>query len=100
MPSTQLFGDYPWQVMETLKKMATEAERTAGDFRRDKPQLARNKQYYRFNVLRGLENIGLEWTKKSDQMASATRVYLNSEDVRNHISEIVGKADSQITTSE
>lgn len=73
--------------------MATETEKTAEEFRRDKPQLAGNRQYYRFNVLSGLQGVGLEEAKKYDQIASATREYIQSEEVRSRILEFASQAD-------
>jgi hypothetical protein len=47
--------------------------------------LAKAGRYYRFNVVRGLENIGLEEAKKVKEMAAATRRYLGSEEVNSQV---------------
>jgi hypothetical protein len=50
-------------------------------FRRDKPYLDNSGRYYRFNVVRGLEDIGLEESKKRKEIAAATRRYVESQEV-------------------
>jgi hypothetical protein len=63
-------------IMVTLKKLATETERTAEQFRRLKSHLVDEGRYYRFNVDRGLEDVRLEESKKKDEIAWATRRYI------------------------
>lgn len=64
----------------TLARLATETEKTAERFRRDKSDLCEGR-YYRFNVSHGLENVGLEESGKQRQIAAATGRYLESQDV-------------------
>ncbi|KAH7131160.1 pfs protein [Dactylonectria macrodidyma] len=65
----------------TLKKLATETETTAEQFRRDRSSLDDEGRYYRFNVVRGLENVGLEESRKQREIAAATGRYVASQDV-------------------
>ncbi|KAL3426622.1 phosphorylase superfamily protein [Phlyctema vagabunda] len=65
-----------FHIGATLVEIATETEQTAEKFRRDKSQLDDRGQYYRFNVDRGLEDIGLEELKKTKEIAAATRRYV------------------------
>ncbi|KAL6406244.1 tetratricopeptide repeat domain protein [Ilyonectria robusta] len=65
----------------TLKKLATETETTAEQFRRDKSSLDDEGRYYRFNVARGLEDVGLEESRKQREIAAATGRYVASQDV-------------------
>ncbi|KAH8661017.1 hypothetical protein BGZ61DRAFT_485569 [Ilyonectria robusta] len=65
----------------TLKKLATETETTAEQFRRDKSSLDDEGRYYRFNVARGLEDVGLEESKKQREIAAATGRHVTLQDV-------------------
>lgn len=68
-------------IWATLIELATETEKTAEKFRRDKSSLDDEGRYYRFNVDRGLEQIGLEESKKKDEIAAATGQYIESQTV-------------------
>ncbi|PMD65959.1 FabD/lysophospholipase-like protein [Hyaloscypha bicolor E] len=81
VPSLKPFRDDVLHIGETLITIATETEQTAEKFRRDKSHLEDNGQYYRFNVDRGLEEIGLEESKKRKEIAAATRRYIGSQGV-------------------
>jgi len=70
---------------DALIALATETEHTAEQFRRDKSSLYNKGQYYRFNVLRGLEDVGLEESKKKKEIAATTGQYIASQDVFEHI---------------
>jgi hypothetical protein len=63
-------------IMKTLTELATETEWTAEQFRRNQYRLDKEGRYYRFNVDHGLEDIGLEEAKKKNEIAAATRRYL------------------------
>jgi hypothetical protein len=47
-------------------------------------------RYYRFNVVRGLEEIGLEEAKKVKEMAAATRRYISSQEVHKQMQACAG----------
>jgi hypothetical protein len=81
MPSLKPFKDDVLHIGETLVAIATETEATAERFRRERALLESNGRYYRFNVVRGLEDIGLEEAKKVKEMAAATRLYISSQEV-------------------
>ena len=81
VPSLKPFRDHVLHIGETLVAIATETEQTAERFRRDKSHLEDNGQYYRFNVDRGLEEIGLEESGKRKEIAAATRRYVGSQGV-------------------
>lgn len=68
-------------IWATLKELATETEKTAQRFHRDKSRLDDEGRYYRFNVDRGLEDIYLEESKKKNEIAAATRLYVESQAV-------------------
>jgi predicted acylesterase/phospholipase RssA len=66
-------------ILPTLTNLATETEKTAQQFLSDKRHLDDEGRYYRFNVDHGLEEIGLEESKKMDQIAAVTRLYVESQ---------------------
>lgn len=81
VPSSKPFRDDVFHIGNTLVAIATETEQTAKRFRRDKSTLDGSCWYYRFNVDRGLEEIGLEESKKKKEIVATTRRYVGSQDV-------------------
>jgi len=90
VPSLKPFKDDVLHIGETLVAIATETEQTAEKFRRERSLLASTRRYYRFNVSHGLEDIGLEESKKVKEMAAATRRYIDSQEVYERIQECAG----------
>ena len=81
VPSLKAFQDDAFGILGTLEDMATDTEQTAEKFRRDKAYLDNSSRYFRFNVSRGLENVGLEESTKIKEIAAATREYVESQEV-------------------
>ncbi|KAH6985405.1 hypothetical protein EDB80DRAFT_224855 [Ilyonectria destructans] len=81
VPALRPVRDDVLGIGATLKKLATETETTAEQFRRDKSSLDDEGRYYRFNVVRGLEHVGLEESRKQREIAAATGRYVASQDV-------------------
>ena len=81
VPSLKPFRDDVFHIGTTLIEIATETERTAEKFRQDKSHLDKTGRYYCFNVNCGLEDIGLEESKKRKEIAAATRHYIGLQDV-------------------
>jgi predicted acylesterase/phospholipase RssA len=79
VPPLHPVRDDPLGILSTLKDLATETERTSEQFRRDKANLDEEGRYYRFNVDRGLESIGLDESKKKNEIAAATSRYVESQ---------------------
>lgn len=69
------------QVGKALKAIATQTEDTAEDFRKKHTSLFQTKRAFRFNVLKGLEKIGLEEVSKWEDIAAATKNYIQTEEV-------------------
>lgn len=67
--------------METLKAISTEAEKTASQVRQEMENNYETHQniYYRFNVQRGLEGVGLDEWAKVESIIVATREYQESQ---------------------
>jgi len=82
VPSLTPFGDDPVQLGKALLPISTETETTAGSFQKDHSKLYQVNRAFRFNVTRGLENVGLEETSKWPEIKAATRAYIETEDVR------------------
>ncbi|KAJ5811278.1 hypothetical protein N7474_007579, partial [Penicillium riverlandense] len=72
IPTLKPVRDEILGIWSTLKELATETEKTAEQFRRDKSSLDEQGRYYRFNVDHGLEHVGLEESKKKKEIAAAT----------------------------
>jgi predicted acylesterase/phospholipase RssA len=81
VPALKPVRDDVLGIWTTLKDIATETEKTAQQFHRDKSDLDDEGRYYRFNVEHGLEDIGLEESKKKTEIAAATRHYVESQAV-------------------
>jgi predicted acylesterase/phospholipase RssA len=90
VPSLKPFKDDVLHIGATLVAIATETEQTAERFRHEKTLLNSTGRYYRFNVVRGLEEIGLEESKKVKEMAAATRRYIKSQDVSEQMQACAG----------
>jgi hypothetical protein len=78
-PSIAPFGSSIADVAETLLAIATDTEETAESFARENSDLTKSKKYFRLNVDRGLEGIGLERSDKTSIIVAATRTYLESQ---------------------
>ncbi|KAK3167171.1 hypothetical protein OEA41_010297 [Lepraria neglecta] len=79
LPSLKPFTDDLISVGQSLLAIATETEKTAERFSRDKSGLDDKGRYYRFNVLRGLEDVGLEDSKGKNVTIAATDRYVESQ---------------------
>jgi predicted acylesterase/phospholipase RssA len=90
VPSLKTFKDDVLHIGETLVSIATETEVTAERFRRERALLDSTGRYYRFNVVQGLEDIGLEEAKKVKEMAAATRRYISSQEVHKQMQTCAG----------
>ena len=81
VPSLTPFKDDIISIGRSLLAIATETEKTAERFSRDKSRLDGMGRYYRFNVLRGLEDIGLEDSKRKNAIVAATDRYIELQAV-------------------
>jgi hypothetical protein len=91
VPSLKPFNDDVFSIGKKLIDMATETEQTAEGFRRDHSLLDSTGRYYRFSVVRGLEDIGLEEAKRVKEVVAATRRYITSQDVYTQIQTCAGR---------
>lgn len=85
VPTVKAFGGSLKSIGETLKNMSTETETTAESFLRRYTRLHDDQRYFRFNVLSGLGDIGLEEATKLALISAATRRYLTSEEPKKQL---------------
>ena len=81
IPSLTPFKDDIISISQSLLAIATETEKTAERFSRDKSRLNNMGRYYRFNILKGLEDIGLENLKRKNTIVAAIDQYIKSQAV-------------------
>ncbi|KAF3357378.1 hypothetical protein VdG1_03166 [Verticillium dahliae VDG1] len=81
VPALQPVRDNVLSILAALLTPALETETTAENFRRDKVDLDDDGRYFRFNVVRGLEQIGMDEVKKKAEIVAATGGYVASQDV-------------------
>lgn len=62
-----------------MVEIAVETERTAAHFLSRHRGLFECKQYFRFNVDQGLQNVGLDEATKEAEIRAATDLYLRSQ---------------------
>ncbi|KAI1615399.1 hypothetical protein EDD36DRAFT_462913 [Exophiala viscosa] len=99
VPSLTPVRDDVFHIYESLVAIATETELTAETFRQSKAHLDEQGRYYRFNVSRGLETIGLEESKKKAEIAAATRLYCGSQEVSRQMKACADRASMKQLTS-
>ena len=81
IPTLKPFGKDPLHIAGAMVAIATDTEKRAQDFHKHHTKLYKERRYFRFNVLRGLENVGIEDAEKKKEIISATRLYLQTEDI-------------------
>ena len=62
-------------------RVATDTEHTAETFSSEHRTLAKQGQYFRFNVQEGLEHIGLEEHEHMAKIVAATRRYVEGQHI-------------------
>jgi predicted acylesterase/phospholipase RssA len=65
-------------MKDALVTLVTETERTVEGFAQLHRDMLSDKRYFRFNVEKGLQSVGLAEYKKIAEIASATEDYMNS----------------------
>ena len=80
LPSSVPFGPDVAGVARALKAISTDTEVTASVFQKHHSKLFTNGQAFRFNVVTGLESIGLQEVEKWEDIAAATRAYIQEQD--------------------
>lgn len=81
MPSLRLFGDSISDIATILLAIATDTERKGETFHKQYDNLFRTGIAFRFNVLQGLEGIGLEESAKQGDIMACTKRYIAIQSV-------------------
>ncbi|KAL6714796.1 hypothetical protein ACLMJK_007056 [Lecanora helva] len=76
-------------LVERLKEIVTDSEQTNKDFRMENNDMVRNGRLYRFNVLHGLADVGLEEHQAKNRVATYTDRYLDDPDVFDMVQDCV-----------
>jgi predicted acylesterase/phospholipase RssA len=84
-PAIKSFGDDPIKLGKALLAIATDTEKRAEDFHRHHSCMAAESRYFRFNVIHGLESVGLEDASKKNYIVACTQKYLQTEAVFNAV---------------
>ncbi|KAK3299555.1 uncharacterized protein B0H64DRAFT_371884 [Chaetomium fimeti] len=79
-PSLVPFGPDVAGLAKALKAISTDTEATASVFQKHHSKLFANGYAFRFNVAAGLESVGLHEVEKWNDIAAATRAYIQEED--------------------
>lgn len=93
-PSMAAFGDNLKEVATSLIKIATDTENTAEEFLRANRDLRGQKRYFRFNVPKGLEKVGLEEYEKKAVISSSTNHYLNERMIQDEVENCLSSLSS------
>jgi hypothetical protein len=80
--SPEPFGNNLRAVAKRVIAIATDTEIRAKKFESAHSELTERYQYFRFNVQRGLENIGIEDAAQARAIMAAIRDYLDSEGLK------------------
>jgi hypothetical protein len=78
-------------LTETLVDIATETDKTAESFEAEHEQLFQADRCFRFNVERGLDDVGLEEHKHIQKVVNATEEYLRLKQTERSVSAAVGR---------
>jgi hypothetical protein len=70
------------RIIEAMKEIVTETEKTHNDFYRSHKAMVDQKRLYRFNVFHGLADVGLEESKEIEKIVNTTQTYLEGGDIQ------------------
>ncbi|RDL41440.1 uncharacterized protein BP5553_01419 [Venustampulla echinocandica] len=79
------------KIIDGMKKIVTETERTDNDFFRAHQAMFVHNRLYRFNVFHGLADVGLEESKEKEKVANVTQTFLERADVQNLTNTCIGQ---------
>jgi Patatin-like phospholipase len=99
-PSVEPFGKDPMQVGATLLKIATDTRGAAETFQRAHDYLFRDHYAFRFNVIQGLEKIGLEDAKRQGEISAATKRYVAIQNTQESLELCAGRLKSRESMSQ
>jgi patatin-like phospholipase/acyl hydrolase len=88
---TKSFDGSLLAIVNSMKSILTQTERTANDFYHANQEMATDKRLFRFNVTRGLEGIGLAEYKEIGAIVDATQSYLDQAETCEKLSTCIEK---------
>lgn len=77
------------RIIDGMQAILTQTERTASDFHLRNPSMAQEKLLFRFNVIHGLAEVGLEEHKETGKIADATQSYVDTGEAGDKLKECV-----------
>lgn len=83
------FGNNLPEVGKTLASLATETEKTEDRFNKNCVRNGVGDVYFRFNVEKGLDSVGLDEHAKVDKIEAATSAYLMGSRIRELVEKFV-----------
>ncbi|KAI9858936.1 MAG: hypothetical protein M1813_007238 [Trichoglossum hirsutum] len=83
-PSGAVTGNLK-DLIETLKRIATDTEEKNDLFQKQHPSMLEHGRLFRFNVFRGLEQVGLAEHEAVERITDFTQQYLNLQATRSDI---------------
>ena len=99
VPDLKKFGNNLKEVVETLKNIATETETTETRFYNNHRFLGIDGRYFRFNVDRGLYDVGLDDSEKMGEIEASAKAYLEAPRVKDLITRFLDAQAPEIRTS-
>jgi hypothetical protein len=87
IPRLAAFSDNPIEIGKALVSIALDTEKVADTFRKHHPTIFLDKRAFRFNVVQGLSNVGLEEVPRQGEILAVTRRYLQLEEVVSQMDE-------------
>ena len=78
------------ELAHRLKDMVTDSEKTNKSFRMENSDMVRNGRLFRFNVMLGLADVGLEEHQAVNRIATYTDNYLDDPDIYDLVQSCVG----------
>lgn len=97
-PEKKAFDDAPAKIVQALRDLATEAEKTAGEFIDPWRQQFDENRYFRFNVDGGLQKVGLAEYLGRAMIEVATEEYFNRREIQSKARDCVQKLEGKTCT--
>ncbi len=70
------------KIVDAMKSIVTETEKTANDFFHAQNAMVAQNRLFRFNVLHGLAEVGLEEFREREKIANTTETYLDRGEIQ------------------
>jgi hypothetical protein len=81
-------------IVEQIQKLVTETEKTDKNFRTNQQKMLDQNRYFRYQVLDGLGEVGLEEHNEIPKIVDITQTYLDLDDIQRNIASLVKALES------